>query len=683
LGYIGLRQTLLFPVARLRVALAFVVVTFLATMNPQIARAQTTQYSDVPATGIAFNETSAPCATPLTRTFNVTTNFIVSDVNLGVLYSHTYRGDNIITLRGPNNVSVQVVNQVGAGAQNYNATVDDEAASGVANYTANENNLTAPPYANSYRPTNPLSALDGQNAFGTWTLQICDNGNADSGTYTRADLFLSQAGPQADLSLTQTVSNATPANGTAINYTLVVTNASASTLAANGVAVRDILPAGVTFVGSTATQGSYASGTGLWTVGSLAPGATATLTINATVNASSGATVGNAAEVWTSSANDNDSTPGNSVTTEDDYANVNFTVTGTRTAGTPPTLVCPVGSQLFDWGSTSPVYTWTTGALNNRPGGYALNTVGTFFVDITTSTAFVTGSPTINSNLTGGLTGEPSLFLNMNNNALSDVATTIITMPGAVPGAQFRLFDVDFGSGSYADKVTVTGTFNGVPVTPVITNGVSNYVAGNVAIGDAGASDTTADGNVTVTFTSAVDTITVVYGNHTTAPANPGNQWMSIHDISFCRPQTALALTKVTGVYDDSVNPAFAIPGNDVTYTIGLSNSGTGSVTADTVFIVDPLPATLTFFNGDANGPLAGTDPVLFTDNGSNLTFSYGTDVRYAQTAPANFAACNYTPAAGYDPLVRFICVNPKGRMTGKSGALTPGFTVTFRAKIN
>ncbi len=669
--------------AHFRAGLMVLMIGVLLALAPSAARAQTIQYSDVPAGGIAFNETSAPCATPVTRTFNVTTHYTVSDVNLGVLYSHTYRGDNIITLRGPNNVSVQVVNQVGAGADNYNAIVDDEAASGVANYTANETNLTAPPYANNYRPSNVLSALDNQDAFGTWTLQICDNGNGDSGTYSRADLYLAQAPAQADLSLTQTVSSATPANGTAIVYTLVVTNAAASTLTANGVSVRDLLPGGVTFVSASATQGSYSNGTGLWTVGSLAPAATATLTINATVNASSGATVSNPAEVWTSSANDNDSTPGNGVTTEDDYAVANFTVTGARLAGTPPVLTCPVGSSLFDWGSTSPVYTWTTGALNNRPGGYPLSGVGTFFVDITTTTTLVAGSPAINSNLTGGFTGEPSLFLNMNNNAISDVSTTVITIPGAVPGLQFKLFDVDFGSGSYADKVTVTGTFNGLSVTPTMTNGISNYVAGNVVIGDAGANDTTADGNVTVTFASAVDTITVVYGNHTTAPANPGNQWMSIHDINFCNPQVALALTKVTSIYDDGITAPFAIPGNDAIYTIALSNTGTGSVTADTVFMVDPLPAQLTFFNGDANGPLPGTDAVLFTDNGSNLTFNYATDVRYSQTAPANFAACTYTPVAGYDPLVRFICVNPKGRMTGKSGAATPSFSVAFRAKIN
>jgi uncharacterized repeat protein (TIGR01451 family) len=675
----GLHRPLLRLFAHCRAALAILAAGSVLALSPQTTLAQTTQYSDVPATGIAFNETSAPCTTPVTRTFNVPTSYIVSDINIAVLYSHTYRGDVIMTLRGPNNVPVTIVNQVGAGAANYNAIVDDEAASPVANYTATETNLSAPPYANSFRPSNPLTAIEGQNAQGTWTLQICDNAGGDNGTYTRADLYLSQAGPQADLSLTKAVNNATPANGAAIIYTLVVTNASGSALTANGVSVRDALPAGATFVSSAATQGSYSNGTSLWTVGSLAPGATATLTINATVNASSGATVSNVAEVWTSSANDNDSTPGNSGPTEDDYAVANFTVSGARVAGTPPTLICPAGQTLFDWANV----TWTTGALNNRPAGYNLTGVGIFFIDMTTNTPYVTGSPAINANLTGGLTGEVSMFQNLNNNAQSDVATTVISMPGAVPGVQFKMFDVDFGSGSYADKVTVTGTFNGTLVIPTLTNGVSNYVTGNTAIGDAGATDTTNAGNITVTFSSAVDTITIVYGNHTTAPANPGNQWVSMHDFSFCNPVVTLALTKVTSIFDDGVTAPFAIPGNDATYTINLSNSGTGSVTADTVFIVDPIPAQLTFFNGDANGPLAGTDPVLFTDNGSNLTFNYATDVRYSQTAPANFAACTYTPVAGYDPLVRYICVNPKGRMTGKSGAVTPSFAISFRARIN
>ena len=52
-----------------------------------------------------------------------------------------------------------------------------------------------------------------------------------------------------------------------------------------GVAVTDLLPAGLVFVSAAPSQGSYVSGTGLWTVGSVPGGGSATLSIVATVNA--------------------------------------------------------------------------------------------------------------------------------------------------------------------------------------------------------------------------------------------------------------------------------------------------------------------------------------------------------------------------------------------------------------
>jgi hypothetical protein len=50
--------------------------------------------------------------------------------------------------------------------------------------------------------------------------------------------------------------------------------------------VTDVLPAGYTFVSNTApSTGTYTSGTGVWSMGTLSNGAGATLTITATVNA--------------------------------------------------------------------------------------------------------------------------------------------------------------------------------------------------------------------------------------------------------------------------------------------------------------------------------------------------------------------------------------------------------------
>ncbi len=91
--------------------------------------------------------------------------------------------------------------------------------------------------------------------------------------------------PAADLGLTKTVDNATPNIGDVVTFTLTLTNAGPS--AASGVQVTDVLPVGLTFLSAT-PSGAYVSATGVWTVGTLANGATTTLAIRATV-ASAGA----------------------------------------------------------------------------------------------------------------------------------------------------------------------------------------------------------------------------------------------------------------------------------------------------------------------------------------------------------------------------------------------------------
>ena len=64
-------------------------------------------------------------------------------------------------------------------------------------------------------------------------------------------------------------------------YTVKIKNNGPDT--ATGVEVSDHLPTGVTYASHNAGQGVYTSGTGLWTVGTLANGATATLTVSVTI----------------------------------------------------------------------------------------------------------------------------------------------------------------------------------------------------------------------------------------------------------------------------------------------------------------------------------------------------------------------------------------------------------------
>lgn len=591
---------------------------FILWLMPSAVLAQTTyQYTN--STAGAIPE-SANCATTLTRTFNVPTTYSIADVNIAVALTHKNRDHLRVSLTSPGGTTASMMANIGGSADDLSVLFDDEAAAAISTHTTNDNNNAVPPYQRTFRPAAALSAFDGQAAAGTWTLTICDSVGGTTGDFTRADLYISPR--DADLSLTKNVSNSAPASGASITYTLSATNVASSALTATGVQVRDQLPAGVNFVSSTGT-GSYNAGTGIWSVGTLAPGASASITLSVTVTASTGGVVTNSAEISTSSAFDGDSTPNNSSTTEDDYAAVSFTVAGTRTAGTPPTLICPVGSVLFDWGTR----TWTSGSLNNS---YAITGIGSTNFAINTDFPFVTGSPAINGTLTGGFAGEVGLFQNMNNTTASQAATTVITLPTAVPGLQFRVFDIDFGAASYADRLTITGSFNGSPVSPTLTNGITNYVAGNVAIGDASAANTTADGTVVVTFSSPVDTITVRYGNHTTAPADPGNQFMSINDITLCNPVANLSVTKISNVVSDGVsatNPK-AIPAAILRYCILVSNAG--SATATNIAVADAIPATVTYIAGTLlSGTSCASATITEDDNaiGADETDPFGVSV--------------------------------------------------------
>jgi hypothetical protein len=82
---------------------------------------------------------------------------------------------------------------------------------------------------------------------------------------------------QADLAVTETVSSAAPFYYTAVTFTTTVTNTSA-TIRSYGISVTATVPAGLIKPVKTPSQGKYHATTSTWTVGSLAPGASATLT---------------------------------------------------------------------------------------------------------------------------------------------------------------------------------------------------------------------------------------------------------------------------------------------------------------------------------------------------------------------------------------------------------------------
>ena len=81
--------------------------------------------------------------------------------------------------------------------------------------------------------------------------------------------------------------NPTPDEGDTVTFDITVSNSGPIT--ATNVSLTDLLPAGITFTGSTTTPGTtYDQATGLFDIGTLNVSQTATLTLTGTVDAGQG-----------------------------------------------------------------------------------------------------------------------------------------------------------------------------------------------------------------------------------------------------------------------------------------------------------------------------------------------------------------------------------------------------------
>ena len=174
----------------------------------------------------------------------------------------------------------------------------------------------------------------------------------------------------------------------------------------------------------------------------------------------------------------------------------------------------------------------------------------------------------------------------------------------------------------------------------------------------------------------------------TTLPTTPGGTITpQLGDVVTCTitntkvaSNALLSVSKLATPVSDPVNGASnpkLIPGAVINYSFVVANTGATAVDSNTVWLIDALPVQLRV--GTAASP-------VFTQGSpsSGLTFTAGTDIRYsnAAAAPTSFAACTYAPTAAYDAAVKFVCLNPKGAMTGSTGT-PPSFTLSIQAQLN
>jgi subtilisin-like proprotein convertase family protein len=104
---------------------------------------------------------------------------------------HSWVGDLVFRLTSPAGTTVTIINRAGGGGnngRNFCQTLLDDTAAGAT--SINSVAPTAAPYAGTFKPSNPLSAFDGENPNGTWTLTVIDEFTGDSGNVRAFSLLL-------------------------------------------------------------------------------------------------------------------------------------------------------------------------------------------------------------------------------------------------------------------------------------------------------------------------------------------------------------------------------------------------------------------------------------------------------------------------------------------------------------
>jgi len=184
----------------------------------------------------------------------------------------------------------------------------------------------------------------------------------------------------------------------------------------------------------------------------------------------------------------------------------------------------------------------------------------------------------------------------------------------------------------------------------------------------------------------------VVQGTRLTATATLGgstSEFGGLATVLFAVPNILVSKTAITESDPTNLttNPK-AIPGAVVMNMISATNTGTGAADADALTVTDPIPVATAVFVGDVGG--AGSGPVLYQDGAvpGGMTYSFGgladpgDDLEFSSDGGATWAYTPVPDAAGFDPAVTHLRVRPKGAFAASDGVNHPGFSVSFKTRV-
>ena len=484
-------------------------------------------------------------------------------------------------------------------------------------------------------------------------ITVDENGNlyvADCWNHTVRSTSTAPILPVCSLAISQIVANPLPNEGAAIQYTVTVANSGPDT--ANGIQIADALPAGLTLTGNSPSQGSYAGG--VWSVGSLALGASATLQLQATVNTGTGGTsITNTAnltavteEEWPTT--DNTAAAPIYVPLADvgvsQGVNQPLPIVGEAVQFTVlATNLGPDAATALQISDNLPAGLTLTGSSASQ-GSYAAGvwSVGTLAANgsatLTLSATINAGTPGQTLTNTAAITAGAVADHNAANNSASasvhvpliDLGLTKnVSQPTAIEGEQVQYTLVVTNAG--ADGATLLS--------------VSSVLPSGVTLISSSSPDFTTNGNVWTIATlvaggSATLTVTVQINSGTAGSTLSGAATVTAHEQE-ANPGDNTSGTASLHVPQVDIGVTLAVSNprpneNEViTYTVQAANLGPDTATGIT--IQDLLPAGLTWI-GASNSDYADSNGVWTVgtlSSGGNATLTLTAQVN-AATAGLN-----------------------------------------------
>lgn len=536
--------------------------------------------------------------------------------------------------------------------------------------------------------------------------------------------------PTSNLSILKTSDKSTANVGDTVTYTLTLTNNGPDS--ATGVTVTDLLHSGLNFISASTSTGTYATSTGLWTVGNLANNASTTLSIITTIKSGlEGQTIPNTAKASSTKA---DPTPGDNTST------VNVVVNGVP----PCTVNCgPVNQRpVITLIGANPASV-NVGEIYNDPGATALDpedgNITSNIISTSTVNTAIAGSYTVTYNVSDsqGLAAVPVsrtvnvleitpevkgkitfciMFADSNN----IIATSSYGLPSGLFSSSLAT-STNIASSSIQTKIWNTNAFS--PNKKVILNGFDadcvtydNLALGNYyysQLGVTGSSWTTPKyndqfsqsvNNIFDFFTYSPELFTATTTDDVNRNQNAdGSITLALGNTD----KTLIMLVKRTAVPNPTANLSIsktadkstASVGDTVTYTLNLVNNGPDNAT--NVKVTDNLHAGLNFVSATSTLGSYATTTGVWTignlNNASSTTLTLVATIKagyQGQRIPntATVTSTEVDPTPGDDTTTVNVDVNnPNPPCTancggggggGGNGPITPNNLTIFNEQV-